>query len=230
MSAAINLLHNGPRKDGDADGMDPTSVPGPFEQYKDFRNAESFIMGGGSALPMNSMGRPWTGENVFSSGNLMIDLTHNFFLETGARLQKLRTYEMTSNPVAREMIGYLLVRGGVHQLAWARALEELSGVHIPQMLPMPNIPTAKIPESKKLIDRGEHLKIYRFSTDDFKNLAAVWNGVHPEEGQELQVVDAYPEGADLAPLADLTPAFVPDYAPEEIIEIAQKLTKKAHGY
>lgn len=34
---------------------------------------------------------------------------------------------MTEHPVAREMIGYLLVRGGVHIVAYAKALEILTG-------------------------------------------------------------------------------------------------------
>ena len=33
---------------------------------------------------------PWTGDYVFSSGDLVEDLTHNFFLETGARNNKLQ--------------------------------------------------------------------------------------------------------------------------------------------
>ena len=28
---------------------------------------------------------PWTGDYVFSSGKLIIDLLHNFFFENGAR-------------------------------------------------------------------------------------------------------------------------------------------------
>ena len=36
------------------------------------------------------MGKPWSGDYVFSSGDLIEDLTHNFFLETGARSNKLQ--------------------------------------------------------------------------------------------------------------------------------------------
>ncbi|GCL73872.1 hypothetical protein PN4B1_38140 [Paenibacillus naphthalenovorans] len=39
----------------------------------------------------------------------------------------MRVYEMTNHPVAREMIGYLLVRGSVHILAYAKALEVATG-------------------------------------------------------------------------------------------------------
>ena len=64
-------------------------------------------------------------DYVFASGDLIEDLTHNFFLETGARNNKLKVYEMVEHPAARALTGYLLVRGGVHQVAYARALENL---------------------------------------------------------------------------------------------------------
>ena len=48
--------------------------------------------------PQNSQGRPWNGDYVFASGDLVEDLTHNFFLETGARNNKLKVYEMVPHP------------------------------------------------------------------------------------------------------------------------------------
>jgi Mn-containing catalase len=35
---------------------------------------------------------------------------------------------MTKNPAARAMLGYLLVRGGVHAFAYGKALETRTGV------------------------------------------------------------------------------------------------------
>jgi Mn-containing catalase len=67
--------------------------------------------------------------------------------------------------------------------------------------------------------------LYRFSTTDYHEIAAVFNGPHPETGEDLIVEDGPPEGAlpnDLPPQADV---FAPDYAPEEIAEIAQRLRK-----
>ena len=125
------------------------------------------------------MAKPWDGSNVFSSGDLVEDLTHNFFLETGARNNKLKVYEMVDHPAARALTGFLLVRGGVHQVAYARALENLTGANMMKLFPSPRIPTEKIPESKKHMDRGEHLKLYRFSPDDYNELRAVFNGPHP---------------------------------------------------
>ena len=132
-------------------------------------------------------GRPWSGDYVFSSGDLVEDLTHNFFLETGARNGKLKVYEMVEHPAARALTGYLLVRGGVHQVAYARAIENLTGADLMKMFPSPRIPTEKIPECKPHIKRGEHLRLYRFSPSDYLELAAVFNGPHPETGEELEV-------------------------------------------
>ena len=164
---------------------------------------------------------------MHSSGDLVEDLTHNYFLETGARSGKLRVYEMCDHPAARALTGYLLVRGGVHQVAYARALENLTGADMSKLFPTPRIPTDKIPECQPHIKQGLHLKLYRFSPDDYREMAAVFNGSHPETGEPLEVVDEAPEGFppnDLPPQADV---FAPDYAPEEIAEIAQKLRKAA---
>ncbi len=190
-------------------------------------NPHHFIAGGQGALCQDSRGLPWTGDNVFSSGDLVEDLTHNFFLETGARNNKLKTYEMCDHPAARALTGYLLVRGGVHQVAYARAVEMLTGADLTKLFPSPRIPTDKIPESKKHMDKGSHTKLYRFSPSDYLELAAVFNGPHPETGEPLEVVDEAPEGFPMHDLPSQPAVFAPDYAPEEIREIADKLRKKA---
>ncbi len=67
----------------------------PLDDTKNVRNHQHFIAGGKGALPQDSMGKPWNGDYVFSSGDLIEDLVHNFFLETGARNNKLKVYQMT---------------------------------------------------------------------------------------------------------------------------------------
>jgi Mn-containing catalase len=67
---------------------------------------------------------------------------------------------MVEHPAARALTGYLLVRGGVQQVAYARALENLTGSDMTKLFPSPRIPTDKIPECKPHIKRGEHLKLY----------------------------------------------------------------------
>jgi len=173
------------------------------------------------------MGRPWNGDYVFSSGDLVEDLTHNFFLETGARSGKLRVYETVEHPAARALPGYLLVRGGVHQVAYARALENLTGANLTKLFPSPRIPTEKIPECKPHIKRGDHLRIYRFSESDYLEIGAIFNGTHPETGEDLVVVDERPAGFPPNDLPSEPAAFAPGYAPEEIAEIAARLRKAA---
>jgi Mn-containing catalase len=204
------------------------SGPGaPLAIDKDVRNTHHFLAAGQGALPADSMGKPWTGDYVFSSGDLIEDLTHNFFLETGARSGKLRVYEMVDHPAARALTGYLLVRGGVHQVAYARALEKLTGADMTRLFPSPRIPTEKIPECRPHLDRGSHLTLYRFSPRDYAEITAVFTGPHPETGEQLRVADGPPEGALPQDLPSQPAVFAPDYAPEEIAEIAQRLRKAA---
>jgi Mn-containing catalase len=68
--------------------------------------------------------------------------------------------------------------------------------------PTPRIPTGKIPECQPHIDRGDHLRLYRFSDEDYHELGAVFNGPNPETGEPLEIVDGPPEGA---PAPDLPP-------------------------
>jgi Mn-containing catalase len=223
VAATINSMLTGASPTTNGDG----SIEGAMSGLEDARNTQQFIAGGHAALPQDSNGRPWTGDNVFSSGDLVEDLTHNFFLETVARQNKLRVYEMVEHPAAKALTGYLLVRGGVHQVAYARALENLTGCDLTNMFPTPNIPTEKIPECKPHIERGDHKRLYRFSPGDYQEIAAVFNGTHPETGEELEVVDGPPEGAAPNDLPPQPKAFVPDFHPEEIAEIATKLRTAA---
>lgn len=219
VAATINTMLTG--VGSSEDSPDPTGTPlaGALESH----TPQQFIAGGPGALPQDSHGRAWTGDNVFSSGDLIEDLTHNFFLETHARNNKLKVYEMVDHPAARALTGYLLIRGGVHQVAYARALELLTGANMMKLFPSPRIATDKIPESVAHMKTGEHTKLYRFSPEDYKEAAAVFTGPHPETGEDLQFVDHAMEGFPPNDLPSQTSNFAPDYAPEEIAEIARKL-------
>ncbi|GGK11201.1 manganese catalase [Caldalkalibacillus thermarum] len=218
VSATVNAL---------LENTAPNKAPDqtPFGFAKDVRNTHHFIATGQATLVGNSMGQPWQGDYVFNSGNLVLDLLHNFFLEVGARTQKIRVYQMTDNPVAREMIGYLLVRGGVHALAYAKALETLTGVDVKKMLPIPDIDNSKFPEARKFEDKGYHRTLYRFSPDDYKDIKLIWNGTHPDDGQELIVSDTLPEGGPVLEMEAQPESYAPGFTPEDLYEIAQKLQK-----
>jgi Mn-containing catalase len=201
---------------------------GSLRDVKGTRNTQQFIAGGAAALVQDSNNRPWSGDNVFSSGDLVEDLTHNFFLETGARNNKLKVYEMVEHPAARALTGFLLVRGGVHQIAYARALENLTGANLMKLFPSPYIPTDKIPECRPHIKAGLHKCLFRWSQDDFLELAAVFNGPHPETGEELVIADQiHPEGAPANDLPSQPAVFAPGADPDMIAEVAARLRKDA---
>jgi Mn-containing catalase len=220
VSYTINLLLSGTTKRG----TDPSDTP--LEKATDARNSYHFIASGQTALPVDSMGTPWNGSYVFSSGNLKLDLLHNFFLECGARANKIRVYEMVDDPVAREMVGYLLVRGGVHIVAYAKALEKLSGVNVGKLLPIPDVSNKEFPEARKHEKKGLHRILYRFSPDDYREITQIWTGSHPEDGSSLEVLDGPPEGfapPDLPAEPQLTAPIGPDVDSEMLKEVARRL-------
>jgi Mn-containing catalase len=221
VSHTINLLLTGSTEQD----SDPAATP--LESAVDMRNHYHFIASGQSALPFDSMGNPWTGQYVFSSGNLKLDLLHNFFLECGARANKIRVYEMVDDPVARQMVGYLLVRGGTHIVAYARALEELTGVDVGKLLPVPDISNKRFPEARVHEERGLHRVMYRMSPDDYREISQIWRGPHPEDGGELEVVDGPPEGGPVPEHPEEPQLTAPDgpdgVDPEMLADVAKKL-------
>lgn len=230
VSNGVAMLNNGPDNDGDeTPGGDITGAP--FEDMKDIRLAAAFLSNGGGAAPINSNGASWNNDFITSTGNVVVDLLHNFHLECGARLHKLRVYETLSDPTGREVCGYLLVRGSVHAHAYALALKKITGVEIEKFLPTPNIDLSKIPESQKYLAEGSHRRLYTWSPNDYREIAGLWgNGeqaLPSDPPGELEVVEGMPDGGKIHQLTGVPSAFSPDYAPEEMFEIAQKLTKKA---
>jgi Mn-containing catalase len=222
VAATINGLLTGTTEPTD----DYTTAP--LSGALGWPNLHHVLNGGAGALVVNSMNQPWQGDYVFNTGDLVLDMLHNFFLECGARMGKLRVYETTQNPIARQMCGYLLTRGGVHQVAYAKALKELTGVEIEKMLDVPKIPNANIPEAKAFHDQGVHRILYRFSPEDYRDIDKIWKGTHPADGSEVVVQDGPPEGGPVNPLSEPAPQLSsPGYAPEELAEIARRLAANA---
>ncbi|PEZ03939.1 manganese catalase [Bacillus sp. AFS018417] len=220
ISNAINLCLTGTTHAGDPD-------IGTMKAAKDKRNTQHFISTAQTTLVGDSMGKAWSGDYVFNSGNLILDLLHNFFLECGARTNKMRVYEMTDHPTAKEAIGYLLVRGGVHVLAYAKALEVATGVDVTKMLPIPNLSNKVFDVARRFEDQGAHLKLYRFSDNDYTDLNKIWKGKHPEDGQPLQVIDGPPQGAPIPDLDELPEEFAPGISQEDFFEIVRRLQRSA---
>ncbi|WP_136652240.1 manganese catalase family protein [Paracoccus aeridis] len=232
VSHGIAMLANGPDKPG-ADQRPGGDVSrAPAEAMKDIRSAASFFSHAGGAVPVNSNSMSWNVDMVTTTGNVVFDLLHNFHLECGARLHKLRVYESLThdNATGREVCSYLLVRGSVHAHAYALALKKLTGVAIEQMLPTPNIPLGKIPECQKYLVEGSHRRLYTFSPGDYQAIRGIWEGEQALPGDPpgpLEVVEGMPEGGKIHDLTGEPNVFTPDYAPEEMFEIAEQLTRKA---
>ena len=222
VSATINLLLSGTTKRADRNTAKDQKAA-PLAGAVNARNSYHFIASGQTALPVDSMGNPWTGANVFSSGNLKLDLLHNFFLECGARGNKIRVYEMVKDPTARAMVGFLLVRGGVHIVAYARALEKLTGADVGKLLPIPDVSNKKFPEAAVHEEKGLHRVMYRWSPEDYRELDQIWNGPHPEDGQELIVKDETPEGASWPELEDEPQLSAPGAIDPEMIKHFAKI-------
>jgi Mn-containing catalase len=229
VSNGVAMLNNGPDSAADDSGDGGDISGAPFDAMKEIRFYASFASAGGGALPVNSNSMSWNADMVTTTGNVVFDLLHNFHLECGARLHKLRVYETVKDPTAREVCGYLLVRGSVHAHAYALAIKQITGADISKVLPVPNIPLGNIPESQKYLAEGSHRRLYRFSPNDYKEMAGIWgNGETALPGDppgELEVIDGMPEGGKIHDLVGVPSAFTPDYAPEEMYEIATKLTK-----
>jgi Mn-containing catalase len=234
VSNGVAMLANGPDKPGGDEGDGGDISKAPFEEMKDIRSAASFYSHAGGAVPVNSNSMSWNADMVTTTGNVIVDLLHNFHLECGARLHKLRVYESLTdaNITGREVCGYLLVRGSVHAHAYALALKKLTGVDLDKFLPTPNIPLGNIPECQKYLAEGSHRRLYTFSPNDYEEMRGIWGGggetaLPDDPPGELEVVDGLPEGGKIHDLTGVPSAFTPDYAPEEMLEIAAKLSKKS---
>src|SRR5688572_20512479 len=97
VSNGVAMLNNGPDIDADeANGGDVSGAP--FRDMVDIRLAAAFFSNGGGATPVNSNGAAWNNDFITTTGNVVFDMLHNFHLECGARLHKLRVYESLTDP------------------------------------------------------------------------------------------------------------------------------------
>ncbi len=222
VSTTINLLTHGITFPADPDQT-------PLRTGKDARNTHHFIATAQTAIPADSMGNAWRGDYVFSSGNLALDLLHNFFLEVGARTHKMRVYEMTTEPTAREMIGYLLVRGGTHILAYAKAIELLTDTDVTKMLPIPQVSNAKFDHAKKFEAQGLSNVLYTWSETDYQRIGEIWKGTNPENGKPLKVIIGGPEGAPVPDLEELPEEFAPGVTMDHYMEMNKKFKTMFKG-
>lgn len=133
---------------------------------------------------------------------------------------------MVTDPTARKMVSYLLVRGGLHVVAYAKALEVLTGVNVTKLIPTPELSNRAFPETREFEAKGLYRKLYTFSQDDFQQAGIIWNGNHPEDGSPLEVVFGATEGfpaPDLEEEPQLNSPGADGIDPELFKDIAAKL-------
>ena len=189
-----------------------------------FPHPKQFIHSANTSLPIDATGNGWTGDNVFSSGNLVLDLLHNFFLEIGTRTHKMRVYEMTDHPTRREMIGYLLVRGGTHVVAYQKAIESLTGVSLANLLPIPDISNRKFNTAKKFEDQGLGNVLYSWNeVGDYLGIEQIFTRTHPETNQPLTVKEGTPIGGEMPDLDSLPEFFAPGLDRDDYNRVAKHL-------
>ncbi|GAC1394941.1 MAG: hypothetical protein NVSMB65_13500 [Chloroflexota bacterium] len=130
---------------------------------------------------------------------------------------------MCDDPTSRAMVGYLLVRGGTHVVAYARALEKLTGADLGKLFPLPDVSNKQFPEARKLEDQGLGHLLFRFSPDDYRRINEVWNGPHPEDGAERRVEDSIPAGFAPPDLPEEPQLSAPGVDEEFLKEAAKRL-------
>ena len=216
-----------------APGYQPTgagAVPGaggttPLQSILHTGNIHHFLVGAQGALPVDSVGNPWSGSYVYNNGNLVLDLLYNLMLEATGRTQKCRIYEMSANKTLRATVAYLIVRDEVHEKVYAKALESL-GVDWGKTLPIPNFDASRYPEVKALYDKGLGDVQYTFRLDGSR-LGEIFKGASPfNDGTTVRTAERPEQGYPLPEAPERLEEFAPGLTPE-LMELAQAAAKMA---
>lgn len=218
------LLDGSPQYQGKLE--DPLDTPGaggatPLNLALSQGNIHHYLVGAQGALPVDSVGNPWSGSYVYNSGNLVLDLMYNLMLESTGRLQKCRMYEMTANKAARSTISYLIVRDQAHENGYAKALETL-GVDWKKTLPIPKTNAEKFPEVQKLVELGLQSKQYSFDLTGASEAGRIYQGMSPsKDGTDLDASEQAPAGAPM----EISPERLEEFAPgldTDLMELIQQ--------
>jgi Mn-containing catalase len=152
-------------------------------------------------------------------------MLYNLMLEATGRLQKCRLYEMSNNNAFRSTVAYLIVRDLVHEKVFAKALETL-GVNWGKALPVPRFDTTGMPEVKDLERKNLHNQMWTFTNKGEPSLLdKIFKGDSPfDDGGKLEVIEGFPEGADIPNLPDAPQEFAsgPD---SELKKLTQQLNR-----
>ncbi|MDX2160375.1 MAG: manganese catalase family protein [bacterium] len=101
-------------------------------------NPQHLIVSGEGAMPVNSVGVPWSGGYMVASGNLLADFYHNLTAEAQGRLQVTRLYNMTEDRGVRDMLSFMIARDTMHQNQWMVAIAEVQADGL-ESIPVPGL-------------------------------------------------------------------------------------------
>jgi Mn-containing catalase len=188
ISTTINML-----LEGTTENAPPNELP--LQPALNAGNIHHLLVGAQSAMPVDSVGNPWSGSYVYNSGNLVLDLIYNLMLECTGRLQKCRLYSMSDNKTFRATVSYLIVRDLAHEKVFAKALESL-GVNWGKTLPVPKADSSKMPEVRELEKRNLHNQQWTFSNEP-SQLEEIFNGSSPFGDGEVEALDGLPQGFEI---------------------------------
>jgi Mn-containing catalase len=189
ISTTINMLLEGATNTTDSiESNNPNHLP--LSTALNAPNIHHFLVAGQSAMPVDSVGNPWSGSYVYNSGNLVLDLLYDVILESTGRLQKCRLYEMSENKAFRSTVSYLIVRDLVHEKAFAKALTTL-GIDWAKTMPIPKIETSFMPEVKEMEKKNLHNQIWTFSNEP-SEVSKIFTGDSPFGDGELETINGSP--------------------------------------
>jgi Mn-containing catalase len=96
---------------------------------RDFPALHMGLLNGGPPL-FNSMGIPWTGAYIESTGDLYADLASNSTAELRAKLIYERLLQQTDDAGVKDMVRFLLSREESHNFSFMQAIETIRGTGV----------------------------------------------------------------------------------------------------
>ena len=80
----------------------------------------------------------------------------------------------------------------------------------------------RVRDRKASIERENHV-LYRFSSEDYRQIGEIWNGISAIDGTGREVDEGIPEGGEVPDLSPAPPLYAPNVDAEDIEEIAKRL-------
>jgi Mn-containing catalase len=137
----------------------------------------------------------------------------------------LEEEDNSSNRAIKATVSYLIVRDLVHEKVFAKALETLD-VNWGKALPV-RVNTNNMPEVKDLENKNLHNIMWSFTNNgDPNGMDKIFKGESPfDDGGTLEVIDGFPEGADIPMFPEAPQEFSPGLD-TELKKMVAQVTRK----